>query len=54
MTRIRALIWGTAVMAIALLNIADILPDWTTIAAILTAPLFLGASQCRLPRKDAR
>lgn len=54
MTRTRALLWGVAVIAIALLNIVDVLPDWTTIAAILTAPLFLSASQCRLPRKDAR
>ena len=54
MTRTRALFWGIAVIAIALLNIVDVLPDWTTFAAILTAPLFLGAAACRQPRKDVR
>lgn len=54
MIHTRALIWGTAVMAIALLNIVDVLPDWTTIAAVLTAPFFLDGSKCSLPRKSAR
>ena len=31
-------LWGLAVLAVALLNIADVLPDWTTFAAILTLP----------------
>ena len=54
MTRTRALFWGFAVIAIALLNIVDVLPDWTTFAAILTAPFFLASSECRRQHKDAR
>ncbi|MDR7100912.1 hypothetical protein [Croceicoccus sp. BE223] len=34
-----AMAWGAAIVAVGLLNIADVLPDWTTIAAILTLPL---------------
>jgi len=49
-----ALVWAFAVIAIALLNIVDVLPDWTTIAAVLTAPFFLSGSKCSLPRKSAR
>ncbi|MCJ1961713.1 hypothetical protein [Novosphingobium mangrovi (ex Hu et al. 2023)] len=38
MSRNTSLLWGAAVMGVALLNIAEILPDWTTITAILTMP----------------
>jgi len=40
MSRRAARNWGIAVGAVALLNIVDVLPDWTTIAAILTLPFF--------------
>lgn len=40
MTNRTAMAWGAAIVAVGLLNIADILPDWTTIAAVLTLPLF--------------
>lgn len=46
------LIWGGVVMAIAVLNILDVLPDWTTIAAVLTLPFMASVAQRRcLPRK---
>ena len=54
MTHIRALLWGLAVMAIALLNIVGILPDWTTIAAILAVPIFVSGNACCLPRRNAQ
>jgi len=38
MSRNVSLLWGGGVIAVALLNIAEVLPDWTTIAAILTMP----------------
>ena len=31
-------LWGSAVILVALLNIAGVLPDWTTFVAILTLP----------------
>ena len=46
MTRPIALLWAAAIMAVAALNIAGILPDWTTVAAILTLPpLAAGSAQ---------
>lgn len=39
MSRKVSFAWGAVVIAVALLNIADVLPDWTTIAAILTLPV---------------
>ncbi len=38
-------IWAAAIVAIALLNIAEILPDWTTFAAILTLPFAASISR---------
>ncbi len=38
MSRNTTLAWGAAVIGVALLNIADVLPDWTTFAAILVMP----------------
>ncbi|MBT0670020.1 hypothetical protein HT136_16770 [Novosphingobium profundi] len=38
MNRNVSLAWGAAVIGVALLNIADILPDGATILAILTLP----------------
>lgn len=46
MTRPIALLWAAAIMAVAALNIAGVLPDWTTIAAILTLPA-LATSRAR-------
>ena len=37
--RIRTLAWAAAILAVALLNIFDILPDWTTYVAVFTLPL---------------
>ena len=37
--RVRNLVWAAAVVCIALLNIFDILPDWSTFLAIFTLPL---------------
>ena len=47
MTRPIALLWATAIIAVAALNIAGILPDWTPIAAILTLPLLAVGSARR-------
>lgn len=33
-----SILWALAIMGVALLNVFEILPDWTTIAAILTLP----------------
>jgi hypothetical protein len=56
MPKIRPIYWGAAIMAIALLNIIDVLPDWTTLTAILTAPFFFAVTgaRCSLAPKDAR
>lgn len=35
--------WGLLLGTIATLNILDILPDWTTIAAVLAMPVLSGA-----------
>lgn len=32
------ILWALAIIGVALLNVIDVLPDWTTIAAILTLP----------------
>lgn len=47
------LLWGLAIFAVALLNIVDVLPDWATIAAILTLPLLASVTRmrCEIPRK---
>ena len=50
--KIRNLAWAAAILSVALLNIFDILPDWTTYVAILTLPLLAaldarkGKSEC--------
>ncbi len=51
MTRNITLVWGAAVIAVALLNIVDVLPDWATFTAILTWPIVARASGncCCLP-----
>ncbi|MXO68985.1 hypothetical protein [Pelagerythrobacter marinus] len=49
MPSIRPFLWAIAVVTVALLNIADVLPDWATIAAILTLPFMatLSGMHCR-------
>lgn len=39
MTDRTSMAWGAAILTIALLDIVDVLPDWTTITAVLTLPL---------------
>ena len=48
MKRTVAIAWGAAVLSVALLNIADVLPDWATFAAVMTLPFVAGngPSQC--------
>lgn len=54
--KFRNLAWGAAILAIALLNIVDILPDWTTYVAVFTLPLLAvldhrsGKSECGMCR----
>ena len=43
--------WGIAVGAVALLNILDVLPVWTTIAAVLALPLAV-RPHCRPLRRE--
>jgi len=50
MDRKTAFAWGAGIMVIALLNIIDVLPDWTTFAAILTVP-FVATWRCGPARK---
>ncbi|MEL7782109.1 hypothetical protein AAG607_03635 [Citromicrobium bathyomarinum] len=38
MKTVTQLQWGAVVILVALLNIAGVLPDWTTFAAIVTLP----------------
>lgn len=47
MTGIKPFHWGLAVGLVALLNILEVLPDWTTIAAVLTLPFFASATGMR-------
>jgi len=47
MTRKISLIWTAGIFAVAGLNVLDVLPDWTTIAAVLTLPLMAAASANR-------
>jgi len=43
MAAARPFLWTLAVIAVGILNILDVLPDWTTIAAVLTLP-FMAAT----------
>ena len=53
MDRKFAIAWGAAIMAVAVLNIIDVLPDWTTIAAVVTLPLCASLSRTScLPGRD--
>lgn len=50
--KLRTLAWAAAILGVALLNIFDILPDWTTYVAVFTLPLLAildhrsGKSEC--------
>ena len=44
MFNLEPFLWGLAILCVGLLNIAGILPDWTTITAILTLPFFAVAT----------
>tara|TARA_R100001129_G_scaffold179021_1_gene155449 strand:- start:172 stop:345 length:174 start_codon:yes stop_codon:yes gene_type:complete len=44
-------LWALFVLTVAVLNILDVLPDWTTFAAILTLPA-LSAWNC-LSRRES-
>lgn len=44
MFNLKPFLWGLAILCVGLLNIAGILPDWTTITAILTLPFFAVAT----------
>ena len=48
--------WGLAILATALLNIAGVLPDWMTFAAILTLPFVAVKTgmKCELPFRRPR
>ena len=48
MPKIHTILWATAVLCVAVLNIIDVLPDWATFAAVLTLPFMsaLNASVC--------
>lgn len=52
MNRISPFVWGAAVVFVALLNIAGILPDWTTITAILTLPFLASRSAMACRRRS--
>ena len=47
----RPYLWALFVLTVAVLNILDVLPDWTTFAAILTLPA-LSAWNC-LSRRES-
>ena len=49
MPKIHAILWAAAILFVALLNIVDVLPDWATIAAVLTLPFMaaLHGAACR-------
>ncbi|GGN43079.1 hypothetical protein GCM10011349_06790 [Novosphingobium indicum] len=38
MSRTTAILWALAVLAVALLNVLEVLPDWATFAAIFSLP----------------
>ncbi|MGV2494769.1 hypothetical protein [Pelagerythrobacter aerophilus] len=56
MTAVRPFLWALAVIAVAVLNIVEVLPDWTTIAAVLTLPFFAAVTgtRCGRARGEAR
>lgn len=55
MTTFRATLCALAIVAVALFNVFDILPDWTTVAAVTVLPFFAAANgmKCRLLERDS-
>ena len=47
MAAVRPFLWAFAVIAVGALNILDVLPDWTTIAAVLTLPFMAATTRNR-------
>lgn len=50
MNRKHVPIWAFGITIVATHNILDVLPDWTTFAAILTLPVLSSACAPRLRR----
>lgn len=50
MATLRPYLWALAVIAVGILNILDVLPDWTTIAAVLTLPFMAATTGNRCGR----
>jgi hypothetical protein len=50
MISLKPYLWGIAVLLVAILNIVGVLPDWTTIAAILTLPFVAAMTGMRCGR----
>ena len=49
-----AITWALAILAVALLNILDILPDWTTFAVVVAMPAFAVSSARRCAARAGR
>lgn len=47
MSAARPFLWALAVITVAVLNIVEVLPDWITIAAVLTLPFFAAVTRTR-------
>jgi len=47
MTNRKAVLWGAGIIGVALLNVAGVLPDWTTFVAISTLPALAVSSRRR-------
>jgi hypothetical protein len=45
--------WGLAIGSVAVLDIIDVLPDWTTITAVLTLGV-MGVARCHRVRQEVR
>ena len=50
MISLKPYLWGIAVLLVAILNIVGVLPDWTTIAAVLTLPFVAAMTGMRCGR----
>jgi hypothetical protein len=44
--------WAIAVAGVGALNVVGVLPDWATIAAVLTLPALLAPARCGLRRRE--
>lgn len=54
MPKFTPFLWGLAVGLIAVLNILEVLPDWTTITAVLTLPFVACATGMRCALAKSR